>query len=102
MKKIKEQKGSVTLFVLVAMLFFVLLLAGIYMMGTAKQQAGISETLRIKEIYEKEVSFIDEVYEEIEEEPISKPVNGIYVSINGDTLGFFASEESARKWRNLL
>ncbi len=102
MKKIKEQRGSVTLFVLVSMLFFVLLLAGVYMIGTAKEQTEISETLRIKEIYEKKVSFVDDVYEEIEEEPTPKPVTGIYVSINGDTLGFFASEESAKKWRNLL
>ena len=74
MKKIKEQKGSVTLFVLVALLFFVLVLAGMYMIGSAKQQTGISETLRIKEIYEKKVGFVDEVYEQIEGEPTPLPI----------------------------
>ncbi|MCI9000170.1 MAG: hypothetical protein HFJ26_04435 [Clostridia bacterium] len=102
MRKMREENGSITLFVLVSMLFFVLVLAGMYMIGSAKEQTGISETLRIKEIYEKEVGFVDEVYEQIEGEPTPLPITGIYVSIQGDTLGFFASEESARKWRNLL
>ena len=47
MRKIREEKGSITLFVLVSMLFFVLVLAGMYMIGSAKEQTGISETLRI-------------------------------------------------------
>ncbi len=63
MKKLKEERGSVTLFVVVSMLFFVLFLAGIYMLNSAKEQTGISETAKIKEIYERDVNQIDDIYE---------------------------------------
>jgi uncharacterized protein YpmB len=62
MRKIKEEKGSITLFVLVAMLFFVLFLSGIYMISNSGEQAEIGETTRIKEIYEKDLDHIDDVY----------------------------------------
>ena len=62
MKRLKEEKGSITLFVLVSMLFFVLFLAGMYMLSNAKEQTGISETAKIKQIYEKDVNNIDNVY----------------------------------------
>lgn len=41
MNKLKQEKGSITLFVLIAMLFFVLFLAGIYMLN-ARKRANIS------------------------------------------------------------
>jgi hypothetical protein len=63
MKKIREEKGSITLFVLVSMLFFVLFLSGMYMMGNSSEQAELSETIRIKEIYEKDINNINDVYE---------------------------------------
>lgn len=63
MKKLKEEKGSITLFVIVSMLFFVLFLAGMYMLSSAKEQTGISETAKIKEIYEKDVNQVDDIYE---------------------------------------
>lgn len=62
MNILKNKKGSITLFVLVSMLFFVLFLAGMYMLSSSKEQTGISETSRIKEIYEKDVNNIDDVY----------------------------------------
>lgn len=62
MKRLKEEKGSITLFVLVSMLFFVLFLAGMYMLSNAKEQTGISETGKIKQIYEKDVNNIADVY----------------------------------------
>lgn len=62
MKKLEQEKGSITIFVLVSMLFFVLFLSGMYMLSTSKEQAGISETARIKEIYEKDVNQVDDVY----------------------------------------
>lgn len=70
MKKLKEEKGSITLFVVVSMLFFVLLLAGMYMLSSAKEQTGISETAKIKEIYEKDVNQIDNIYETLTNELI--------------------------------
>ena len=62
MKRLKQEKGSITLFVLVSMLFFVLFLAGMYMLNSSKEQTGISETARIKGIYEKDVNQIDDIY----------------------------------------
>lgn len=67
MKRLKQEKGSITLFVVVSMLFFVLFLTGIYMIATSKEQTGISETKRIKEIYEKDINRIDDVYQTVEE-----------------------------------
>lgn len=63
MKKLKEEKGSMSLFVIVSMLFFVLFLTGVYMLSSLGQQRGISETAKIKEIYEKDVNQVDDVYE---------------------------------------
>lgn len=62
MKNLKQENGSVTLFVLVSMLFFVLFLVGVYMLGSVGEQTGISQTGRIKEIYEKDINQIDDVY----------------------------------------
>lgn len=69
MKKLKQEKGSITLFVLIAMLFFVLFLTGMYMLGTLGEQTGISETAKIKEIYEKDVNNIDDVYQTLQNGP---------------------------------
>lgn len=63
MKKLKEEKGSMSLFVIVSMLFFVLFLTGVYMLSSLGQQRGISETAKIKEIYEKDVNQVDDIYE---------------------------------------
>lgn len=37
MEKLKQEKGSITLFVLISMLFFVLFLSGIYMLNARKR-----------------------------------------------------------------
>lgn len=41
MRELKQEKGSITLFVLIAMLFFVLFLAGMYMLN-ARKRANLS------------------------------------------------------------
>lgn len=67
MKKIREEKGSITLFVLVAMLFFMLFLVGMYMLSARRETGTLSETARIKEIYEKDMNQIDDVYATLDE-----------------------------------
>ncbi len=62
MKILKEEKGSITLFVLIAMLFFVLFLVGMYMLSANSESSGTQETARIKEIYEQDVNNIDDLY----------------------------------------
>ena len=66
MKILKEEKGSITLFVLIAMLFFVMYLVGMYMLSTNSESSLIQETARIKEIYEQGVNNIDDVYNTLE------------------------------------
>lgn len=41
MNKLKQEKGSITVFVLISMLFFVLFLAGMYMLN-ARKRANLS------------------------------------------------------------
>lgn len=74
MKKLKEEKGSISLFVIVSMLFFVLFLTGVYMLSSLGQQRGISETAKIKEIYEKDINQIDDVYETLMMNIVLPPV----------------------------
>ena len=61
--KLKQEKGSVTLFVLVSLLFFVLFLSGMYLLSSSREQTGYVETAKVKEIYESDVSRADDVYE---------------------------------------
>lgn len=62
MKILKQEKGSVTLFVLIAMLFFVMFLVGLYIVNSNGEATSIAETKRIKEIYEQGINNIDDVY----------------------------------------
>ena len=66
MKIIKKQDGSITLFVLIAMLFFAMFLVGMYILNANAEASGIAETARIKEIYEQGVNDIDDVYNTLE------------------------------------
>ena len=62
MNLLKQEKGSITLFVLIAMLFFVMFLTGMYMLSASSESATVQEQARIKEIYEQGVNNIDDVY----------------------------------------
>lgn len=67
MNILKQEKGSVTLFVLVSMLFFVLFVSGMYMLGSTKEQSQIGQISKIKQTYEKGMEEIDEIYETMKE-----------------------------------
>lgn len=57
MKKInrtKEEKGSITLFVLMSMIFFVIVLVGLYVNSSYKVQKQQKEIERIQRTYEIE------------------------------------------------
>ena len=66
MKILKNEKGSVTLFVLIAMLFFLMYMVGLYIMNANSESSQVAETARIKEIYEEGVNNIDDVYATLE------------------------------------
>lgn len=68
MNLLKQEKGSITLFVLISMMFFVMFLTGMYMLSATAESGVIEEQARIKEIYEQGVNNIDEVYATLEEE----------------------------------
>lgn len=66
MDLLKQEKGSITLFVLISMIFFLMFLAGMYMLSATAEKGVIEEQARIKEIYEQGVNNIDEVYATLE------------------------------------
>ncbi len=66
MKILRNERGSVTLFVLIAMLFFLMYMVGLYIMSANSESSQIAETARIKEIYEEGTNNIDDVYATLE------------------------------------
>ena len=52
--KIKEPKGSITLFVLMSMLFFVIVVVAVYVNTNYKAQAQQRELEKIQQTYQKE------------------------------------------------
>lgn len=63
MKNIKNEKGSLALFVTIAMLFFMAFLLALFFSTANEQKTQLAVTARIKEIYEKDVNNIDEIYD---------------------------------------
>ena len=64
---IKNENGSITLFVLVSMLFMTMFLITIYTLSTNNEIAAKNATKKIKEKYEMGLDRIDEIYEELQE-----------------------------------
>ena len=64
-KKLVNQKGSITLFVLLAMIFFIIIILNMTMNVANKKQSQISEYDKIKQEYEKNINNIDQVYNEV-------------------------------------
>ena len=64
-KKVVNQKGSITLFVLLAMIFFIVIILNMTMNVANKKQSQISEYDKIKQEYEKNINNIDQVYNEV-------------------------------------
>lgn len=62
MDLLKQEKGSITLFVLISMIFFLMFLVGMYMLSATAESGVIEEQARIKEIYEQDINDIDNVY----------------------------------------
>lgn len=69
--KIKTEGGSITLFVLISMLFMTMFLMTIYTLSTNNEISQREATRKIKEIYEVGLNNIDEVYSKVKE---NKPI----------------------------
>ncbi len=61
-KRIREQKGSITLFVLTSMIFFTIVVVALYVNTNYKAQAQQREIEKIQQTYEKDD--INEIYQE--------------------------------------
>ncbi len=65
MKKIKSERGSITVFVIVAFIFCMTLLVNLYWTSTNHQVAVLQAEQRIKEIYGKDVENKERIYQNI-------------------------------------
>ena len=64
-KRLKNEKGSITLYVLISMFFFIIVVFGIYFNTNSKMQKQNKEIEQIQKQYEKEN--INDVYEKAED-----------------------------------
>ena len=84
--KLKNEKGSITLFVLLAILFFLIVIFSVFMVSSNKKQAQTSEIDKIKQEYEKAVDNIDQIYDETLSKNLSNILKvGDYVNYTYDT-----------------
>lgn len=61
--KLKEQKGAVTLYVLATIILLTTLVLSLYMYNANQQVTNLETTRQIKDIYEKDVNNIEQVYQ---------------------------------------
>ena len=61
-KFFKNENGAITLFILLAILFFLIILSSLYFNSSNKIQAQASETDKIKKEYEKDINNVDQIY----------------------------------------
>ena len=70
MKKMRSEKGSVTVFVIVTFLFCMTVLVNLYWTSTNYQVTALQAEQRIKSIYGNDVNNIDEIYNNIDNSTI--------------------------------
>ena len=61
----KNERGAITLFVLIACLFFALVLTGVYVATLNKMQTQEQQVDQIQENYARQLENIDEIYNEL-------------------------------------
>ena len=64
-KNRKNERGTITLFVLLACLFFVFILTGVYVYNLNKMQTQEQNIKQIQENYARDITRIDEIYQEM-------------------------------------
>lgn len=85
--KLKNEKGSITLFILLSILFFLIVIFSVFMVSSNKKQAQTSEVDKIKQEYEKSINNIDQIYNETLTENLSNLLKiGDYVNYTYDTV----------------
>ena len=61
---LKSERGSITVFTLTVMLFFVIILMGIFVSTNNAKKAQKSADTSIIDTYQKDVNIVDEIYNE--------------------------------------
>ncbi len=69
-KTLKSEQGSITLFVLLAILFFLIVIFSVFMTSSNKNRTQLEELDKIKQEYEKDLENIDEIYKDITKDSI--------------------------------
>ncbi len=80
-KRLKSEKGAITLFVLLSILFFLIVVFSVFINSNNKRQSQTAEIDKIKSEYEKEIDIIDDIYDEV----VSEELIQIDFDKNGDT-----------------
>ena len=70
MKKIKSEKGSITVFVIIAFIFCMTILINLYWTSTNYQITVLQAQQRIKDIYGKDVNNVEQIYKGLGETTI--------------------------------
>lgn len=65
MNKLKSQKGGITIFVIVAFLFTMIILISIFWKNTNYQVTVLQDEQRIKATYGNDVNNVDKIYDNI-------------------------------------
>ncbi len=65
---LKSEKGSITVFTLTVMLFFVIILMGIFVSSSNARKAQKTADLSLIEHYQKDVNLVNEIYNEKQEQ----------------------------------
>ena len=68
MKNIKAEKGSISVFVIVAFIFCMTLLINLYWSSTNYRVTALQAEQRIRDIYAEDVENIDEIHSRLSEE----------------------------------
>ena len=63
--KIKEERGSMAVYVTIVLLSMLFILTAVFLITNALRKNQIETTLKVKESYEKDVSRADKIYDEI-------------------------------------
>ena len=63
--RLVKEKGSASLFVLIAILFFIMFLISMYGYVTNSEATQLEQISKIKDIYEKDVNNVDEIYDKL-------------------------------------
>ena len=96
---IKSQKGSVTLYTIIALTVVTIVLVGIYFSIVNKQKSDLEVGQQIKAIYEKDVNNVDDVYTNLVEGN-QTPTWPIYTTVGNapDITGFNKSTTYYVAW----